>query len=66
MTIPATPQGTAPEIKVFPVAKLEDTPASRLNLRMIRNGLSRPSMEGSRAMAMEILRLWGDPDWNKY
>jgi hypothetical protein len=50
----------------FPVDKLEDTPETRSTLKLIRNGLMRPGPEISRAIAMEILRLWGDPDWDKY
>lgn len=56
----------APKIVAFPVDKLEDTPETRSTLKLIRNGLMRPGPEISRAMAMELLRLWGDPDWDKY
>lgn len=54
------------EVVAHPVAQLEDTPACRLQLRLMRNGLERPGIEQSRAMAMEILRQWGDPHWNTY
>jgi hypothetical protein len=54
------------EIVVYPVPKLEDTDYNRTILQIIRNGLMEPSQDFARAMAMEILRLWGDPNWNKY
>lgn len=54
------------DVADHPVTTLEDTPETRTALVMIRHGLEIPSEAFVRAMALELLRVWGDPLWSTY